>query len=357
MHLNEEISKIRLDRIFYWLGIAVLTVFILIQFKSFFQPFVLALLLWFLIRDLMNLIGRFKIKGKGLPRWTRGIIAFVTILALIFITSEILIVNVELILNKLPEYEEKLDLLILQMGEITGVENISEWLQKGISELNFRSFLLDIIGNISSMLSNFFVITIYVAFLLAEETSFQKKLYILFSRSGRGHEISDLTQRIAQTIHSYLSVKTLISLLTGLLSYFILIAFGVDFPVFWAFFIFILNYIPYVGSFVATFLPAFFAIFQFNSLMYFAWVFVSIEIVQLFVGNYVEPRVVGNKLNLSPLVILLSLSFWGMIWGVFGMILSVPVTSIVMIVLSQFESTKPFAIILSKSGDGIIHDE
>ena len=146
-------------------------------------------------------------------------------------------------------------------------------------------------------------------------------------------------------------MKTLVSISTGLMSYFALIIIGVDFPVLWAFIIFLFNYIPYIGSLVATLLPAVFAIFQFNNGWYFVYVFLAIEAIQMLNGNYIEPRIMGKSLNLSPLVVVLSLTIWGAIWGVLGMILSVPIMSVLTIIMAQFPSTKNIAIFLSETGN------
>ena len=125
-----------------------------------------------------------------------------------------------------------------------------------------------------------------------------------------------ILRKIEDSISNYLRLKTYVSLLTGVLSYFVLLLVGVDGAPFWAFLIFLLNYIPTIGSLVAT-----------------------------------EPKVFGKSLNLSPLVTILSLAVWGEIWGITGMILSVPITVIMIIIFSQFDKTKNIAILLSESGN------
>src|SRR5690606_31093580 len=141
------------------------------------------------------------------------------------------------------------------------------------------------------------------------------------------------------------------SLLTGLVSYGILLAFGVDFPILWAFLIFLLNFIPYVGSVGATLLPAAFSVLQFQSFVVPLWILIIIASVQIVVGNIVEPRVMGRTLNLSPLGTLLALAFWGLLWGILGMIISVPVTSILVIIASHIPTMRFLAIWLSETGN------
>ena len=125
---------------------------------------------------------------------------------------------------------------------------------------------------------------------------------------------------------------------------------GIDSPVFWAFLIFILNFIPTIGSLVATLFPAIFCLLQFGEFTQGIQVLIFVGSTQLVVGNLLEPRLMGNTLNISPLVVIISLSFWGAIWGITGMLLSVPIAVIMVIVFSQFEQTKSIAIMLSKRG-------
>jgi predicted PurR-regulated permease PerM len=162
--------------------------------------------------------------------------------------------------------------------------------------------------------------------------------------------VIDILSKIDKSIGSYISIKTLVSLLTGFLSYFALLFLNVDAPIFWAFLIFILNYIPTVGSLVATAFPAFFAMLQYGEVMPGIWVLIIVGAIQLIVGNYIDPKLTGDSLNISPLVIIFGLAFWGAIWGIIGMFLSVPVTVMLIIILSEVPATRPLAILLTKDG-------
>lgn len=126
---------------------------------------------------------------------------------------------------------------------------------------------------------------------------------------------------------------------------------GVDFAIFWAFLIFLLNYIPTIGSLIATAFPAVLTLVQFETFTPFIIVLVAITGIQMVVGNFIEPKMMGNSLKISSLVVLLSLAFWGAIWGVTGMFLCVPITVILMIIFAQFPTSRPIAILLSDDGD------
>jgi predicted PurR-regulated permease PerM len=190
-----------------------------------------------------------------------------------------------------------------------------------------------------------------VFFLIAEDNLFSRKLTMLSIDPARIEGFRSIVRQVHGAVRTYLVVKTAMSLLTAILSYLLLLMFGVDFPILWAFIIFLLNYIPYIGSMLATLLPAAFAVFQFQSFAMFLWVFLAIQIVQVVVGNIIEPKVMGKTLNLSPLGVLLALTFWGIIWGITGMILSVPITSVMVIIASRFASTRFIAVMLSETGE------
>ena len=141
------------------------------------------------------------------------------------------------------------------------------------------------------------------------------------------------------------------SFLTGILSFFVMTLIGIDFAPFWALLIFLFNFIPTIGSILGVLFPTLLALVQFEQGGVFVATLILLLVVQLFVGNFLEPRLVGKSLNLSPMVILFSLVFWGQVWGVIGMLLCVPLMVMLNLVLAQFPKTRPIALMLSSQGD------
>lgn len=191
---------------------------------------------------------------------------------------------------------------------------------------------------------------IYLIFILFEESTFQDKIKAMYPEESSYMKVDSLIRKIDHSISNYIAIKSLISLLTGTLSYIALLSIGVDAPFFWAFLIFILNFIPSIGSLIATVFPAFFALLQFGEFTPAVLVLIIVGAIQLVLGNLIEPRIMGTSLNISPLVVFLTLILWGMIWGVIGMLLSVPITVILIIIMAEFKGTRPIAILLSRRG-------
>jgi AI-2 transport protein TqsA len=142
----------------------------------------------------------------------------------------------------------------------------------------------------------------------------------------------------------------MINIALGVISWLIMAMMGLEFAVFWAIIIALLNYIPYVGSIVGVAFPIALAVVQFDDLNTVLLLLALLIAAQMLMGNIIEPQVMGNSLNLSPYVILISLTAWSSLWGIAGAIFSVPIAAIMVIVFSEFERTRPLAILLSLNG-------
>lgn len=348
--METDLSKNSLRNVAYWIIILSGVFICLIYFRSFLEPIVLALLVWYLIRTATKYVGKIKVNNKSLPNWLQRVVAFIVTLSVLYGIFQIISLNVRLIGENADSYDGNLQIFLNQVRDFTESTGYLPDIQKNLQEIDYQTIVSGVFNSVSVLLGNFALVIVYVIFFLIEENYFGQKLNKLFKREDRKQNVMDIIDRISRAVNKYFTVKTEVSLLTAVVGYFILLAFGVDFPVLWAFIIFILNYIPYIGSLVASLLPAIFAIFQFASFWPFVYVFLTIEVVQIFVGNYVEPKMMGRTLNLSPLVVIIALSFWGSIWGILGMILSVPIVSVTVIICAQFKATRGIAIMLTENG-------
>ena len=325
-------------------------VYILIIGKSLIMPFVFALLLWLIVKQIRLFMNRIRFVEKMVPEWVKNLISFVIILLVLNFIVNIVLTNLLVLAITYEGYLENIDRLINRVNETFNIDLLAS-MQIYFQDFDFGSVAFSIINFSSGLLGTVFIMIVYTIFIFIEEASFRKKLHKVLSDNQKFEDTYRLIEKVERSVSKYLVLKTLICLLTGILSYFVLIAIGVDFPVFWAFLIFLLNYIPVLGSYVATILPVLFSFLQFGEFGPGLLVLIFVGAIQVTIGNFIDPRIMGSSVNLSPLVIILSLAFWGAIWGVVGMFLSVPLMVIVVSVFSKMPRFRPFAILMTGDGE------
>ncbi|MEM6804962.1 MAG: AI-2E family transporter [Bacteroidota bacterium] len=277
-------------------------------------------------------------------------LATLTVAIVIMVFFNIISSNIKSLSNSYGEYEANVESVLDFLNEKYGLD-ILESLKGQTQNLNFGEILSSIFSSLSDLIGNTFMILLYAIFILLEEAQFGKKIRAVFRDQEQYDTFTGILGEIESSIAQYFRLKTLVSLLTGGLSFIALLLIGVDSPAFWAFLIFLLNYIPTIGSLVATGFPSIFALLQFGDATHAVLVLGIVGFIQILVGNYIEPRIMGSSMNISPLVTILALTLWGMIWGVIGMILSVPITVVMILIFSHFESTRAVAIMLSENGE------
>lgn len=312
-------------------------------------PFIFALILWFLVRKTRHVFDQVKFIKRYVPSWFKNLfISFIMVIILGFI-SKILLSNISSLTNSYAAYQGNVDLIINQANDLFKI-NIIEAAKAHSNEFEFGMILSAIFSSLTNLLSNAFIIIIYALFIFLEEVNFNAKLTAVVAKKEQYEQLSDILEKIEKSIASYIGLKTLISVIAGVASFVILSIIGIDAPVFWAFLIFILNFIPVIGSLVGTLFPAIYCLLQFGNFMPSILVLLFVGGILVLIGNLLEPKLMGNSLNISSFVTIFALSFWGSIWGITGMILSIPITVILVIIFSHFEKTKSIAIMLSEKG-------
>ncbi|MFV0338232.1 MAG: AI-2E family transporter [Chthoniobacterales bacterium] len=333
-----------------WTALILGSFYVLHQGRSLVVPFLLALIAVYLIFLLSRWIQTLSFGVFRLPRSLAMIIAFGVIFGLGYILFSIVADNALAVANETPRYQARL--LNIQRA-LFAEFNIKEpdALRTFFSSLDLRSLFTSMATNLASLLGSTTLVFIYSLFLAFEIRHIPAKINALFPNTQRREKLKKIISRIDRDINTYLGVKTLISLTTGLLSYGVMRVVGLEFAEFWALLIFVLNFIPTVGSIISTLLPTMFALVQFeNSFTPFFIIGISILAIQQILGTIIEPNLVGGSLNVSPLVVIMSLILWGTILGIVGAFLCVPITVILLIILSNFESTRWVAVLLSKNG-------
>ncbi len=343
-----KLNKIEGTNKIYIFLVLVTLVIVLIFAQGIIIPFILAILFWFMIRVIKKLLVKLKFL-KQWPQWLLTVISSLILLSFLFLVVQMITVNIKYLSNTLPVYEASVNKITQSINQKFNLE-LSNILEEYTRDLNFGEILSKIFSTLTSLFGDAFTVLIYLVFLLLEEPTFPKKLKAMYPEKERHEKMSELVAKIDKSVSNYIALKTMSSLLTGFLSYFALLFIGVDAPFFWAFLIFILNFIPSIGSLVATLFPTIFALLQFGDFTPAILVLTIVGVIQVVVGNFIEPRAMGNTMNISPLVVFLTLMLWGLMWGIPGMLLSVPITVILIIIMSEFEATRPIAILLSRNG-------
>ena len=365
-----------------WIIATVAIGFVLHQGAKIFGPFAMAIFVWLVMEGFSRVIRKYLPK---VPSWLTYVLAVIIVVLTIVVFVGVIRGAVEEFIGKSSEYEQHINDIIkkvyTQLNLLAPVDPaaVTTPLAPGaapapaavvpaqpptVSQLlsNNASSLAQLAGNtVSGLVGDMVLVFIYVAFLIVTAGSFANKLDRIFVRPKDRRRANLIGAEVRHAMEQYLWVQTALSIIATCLTYVTLVAIGLDNALFWAFVIFVLNYIPTVGSIIATVLPALFAVVQpqsswpdwmpDDSLICGAIVFAGVAIWQFLIGNFVAPRMQAKSLNLSALVVLLSLAVWGALWGAPGMFLSAPLTVLIMIVLAQIPGARWIAVLLSADGD------
>jgi len=326
----------------------VLTFYILFIGKTIIIPLVIAIIIWYIIIALTDFYKKIGIGHWSIPHWLALLFSLLTFVIIAWLFVGFVNSNVSEVIESAPTYQAKFQYLINDLNNRFNLEEKITFKQFS-DYINISTLATTAAGIITTVAGFMSMIIIYVLFLLLEYHTFDWKIKALFPDKKNRKETKKLIDKISRDIKTYIKIKTFVSALTGITCYVILLLMGVQFAGFWAVLIFVLNYIPNVGSLIAVSLPTLFAVVQYD-ITHALILGILLVAVQITVGNFIEPRMMGKSLNLSPLVIIISLVVWGSIWGIVGMFLCVPIMVILNIILAKFDSTRPIAILLSSKG-------
>ena len=300
--------------------------------SKFLIPFVLALFLFYLITPLISwLVNKLKF-----PKWL-AIVSSFTVIGVVFsilipflggsITT--FIKGADVYLNRVINLLETIFVFFEKYKINFGQQLIVDTI-KNMPIVNWASSL---VGNAASLVTTSFLVLVFLFFMLVGTS-------VTTERRG-------IWEKIGEKVERYLVTKVITSLVTGILVGSILAFLGLELAVVFGVLAFFLNFIPTVGSIIATLLPMPIAFLQFSNPLLILFVFLLPFLVQLVIGNFIEPAIMGDHLDLHPVTILCALVFWGMIWGVSGMLMAAPMTAVLKIICDRFHITQPVGEILA----------
>ena len=330
--------------------------------ESFLKPVTLAILLAAVFYPFIKKLNtRFKIP------WGIGILIVYALFIIIFFgLGNILTSSLMSIIDSYPKYESRFQTIYHKIQQSftdnsesgllnfffdfnkdrTLLENISE--QLNIFPL-IKNFALNFTSFLTSFTKSAFLVLLLSIFLLLEMKFTKEKIFKAFSNE-KSQKIHEIMHQIARDTTHYISIKFFLSLLTGFLIYIFCLLARIDFPLVWGFFAFVLNFIPTFGSIISCTAMIIFAIVQwYPSPLPMIFFSIAVILVNLILGNVVDPKVQGENLGISPFVILVSLSLWGWLWGFLGLILAIPLMVIIKIFCENISFLRPIGILLGNA--------
>ncbi len=326
-----------------------LLIFVLHEARAIMIPFVIAVFVWYLINAIAKGIGYLTIGGHALPNFFRLALAIATLIGILFGIGTLISRNIADVVEAAPHYQENFQPIIQKVILWTNLDHEPTF-EEIKSYLDVGKLITILAQSFTGIAGKTLVVLFYTGFLLYEQKYFNRKIINMISDQSTEDHVRTIIRKIDSRIQKYIGIKALVSLIDSSLTFLILSFFQVDFAEFWALMAFFLHFIPYAGSFIALSIPSLISLIQFGDPMTAAMVLGSLSLSHAFLGHVLDPYLMGNNLNLSPIFIISSLAMWGMVWGIPGMFLAVPILAIVTIILSQFPNTRPIAILMSKTG-------
>lgn len=304
-------------------------------------PFILAVFLSFIVDPALALLTRCRCPRRGAT-----VIVLVLMFVALYLFGALAYSSGKALVAELPKYQNRLADISALLAKGLGPLKVD--LSTALRSLDINKvggFILRSIGPFLGLVGKLLLVFLFLVVIVAGRGRFGPKLAAALGEARAGQARSILASIDAQ-VRKYLVIKTAVSLANGLMVWIVLVCFGVDFAGLFGLAAFLLNYIPNIGSWIATVLRVSFAFFQFGTFWTPFWVLVVTNGLDFVLGNVVEPRVTGKGLGLSPLLVFFSLVFWGWLWGIPGMILSVPLTALIKIVCQNVPALRPVAVLM-----------
>ncbi|WP_019955080.1 AI-2E family transporter [Yoonia vestfoldensis] len=308
-----------------------------------------AIILFSLTSDVITFIARQRIGPLRIPNAIASIAAMVLIATALLLLTSVLLAQINTVLVTTLAYTERAPSAIASMFSWLG-EDSEAAIFNAVRSIDASNYLRGAASQASGITQATVLVILFVGFLFAERVWFDTKLENFIGDKTQARRVRKIIQSIIHRVNYYLLVKTVISVITGGMIYVLARAFQLELAVSLGIITFVLNFIPNIGSILATGLIALVTHVQLGDPNTTLAIFVIATCIQFLNGNVIDPMLMGRALRLSSFGIILSLAFWGAVWGIPGMFLSVPIMVMLLVVCSHVPHLRPFAILLSREG-------
>jgi predicted PurR-regulated permease PerM len=338
----------------------VVMLLVLRELQFIFIPLAIAYFLFFVFEPVNKLLESYRV-----PKVAFVVADLIILIFLIWGISHVFISSFERMGTEFPEYENKINLLVRSAAtslNLTDPSITNFDLNIWLSKIDYTALAGGVFSSTVSFVSTVFLVLFFFIFingghehifevikdryverniissLSEEESSLSAENEILKIKSDRGLKIEKTFKDITGQVQKYIATKFLINLVSGIVFTIVLLLFGVDYALVWGGFSFMFNFIPNIGSIFSVVFPTLMSLIQYGSFGYTGIILVTLIVIQNVIGNVIEPKIFGDRLGLNPIVILISLLLWGYLWGIIGMFISVPLTAIIKITISNSSS-------------------
>lgn len=323
--------------------------FLLFQARFILISLVIAVILFTLTTDAINSFARMRIGSWRVANWLASVAAFTLIATVLLALSAIIIAQINTVVSTTLAYTDQAIAAIARLAAPFGPDTEAA-VMAAIRSVDVSSYIRTAAGQAGNLLSATTLVILFVGFLFGERIWFNTKLENLMQDRAKAARIERIIANIKRRVNHYLLVKTGVSLVTAAAVYGVMALYSLQFAMAMAILTFVLNYLPSVGSIIATIMVALVAYMQVDDPATALLIFVIVGMLQFVLGSVIDPMLMGRALRVSSFGIIISLAFWGMVWGVPGMFLAVPIMVATMIICSHIPGARPVAILLSREG-------
>ena len=345
-------SEDRLHRLQVWfLGIIAFAVilFILFQAKFLMISLAIAIMLFSLTSEAIGYFQRLRIGGTRISIGLASTLAVALIASVLIFVSTIVLTQANTVVQTIMQYAQPAQIAVAELFGWMG-EDVEKAVLEWLNGVRLGPWLTRMAGQAGNIASGAVLVTLFVGFMFLERIWFPRKLVSLMGDAESAENAERVISSIMHRVNRYLVVKAFISTITGALVYLFLELFSLELAFAMGVLTFLLNFIPNIGSIVATLAVALVAYVQTAAPLTAFAVLAAVGTTQFIIGQVLEPLLLGKTLRLSSFGIIASLAFWAAVWGVPGMFLAVPIMVSIMISCSHIKALRPIAVLLSREG-------
>ncbi len=324
-------------------GAIFLTILVLalIHLRSVIEPFIIAIFIFFLLAP-----GAHWLNDRGVPLFPAYALVVGTLAGSFILIGMWLYQDVSSFAEGIPEYSQKLDDLIDKWEGVTILGFTLPFEELSVSSEQLEGVLLSTFGEIGNFLSLMITVFVFLIFIILEAETLPARVAAAYPAETNTH-LKEMIADMSEGVYRYVRVKTIVSFGTAFVTAIILSTMGVPGWFLWSALTFILNYVPIIGSLIAMIPPSILAIILLDPTV--AIVLITVLIInQQIWGQFIENKMFGTSLDISPIVLILVTVFWFWLWGIMGMVLAIPMAVVTKIILSKIPETRPISILLSE---------